>query len=119
MYGHTCNLYTDYEALKSLLNTPHPSGKLHWWGLAIQELDLHIHYCPGQLNQTADALFYISMLDKSPTTMTTAQDGEELVNEVCTTSFVSLSSRQEHDVNLKVIRDYPLNNELPPDDKKA
>ena len=28
----------DHEALKSLLNTPHPSGKLAHWGLATQEL---------------------------------------------------------------------------------
>ena len=44
LYGHTCNLYTDHEALNSLLNTPHPSGKMARWGLAVQELDLHIHY---------------------------------------------------------------------------
>lgn len=47
LYGHTCNFYTDHEALKALLNIPHPSGKLAQWGLAIQELDLHIHYRPG------------------------------------------------------------------------
>ena len=28
LYGLSCHLYTDHEALKSLLNTPHPSGKL-------------------------------------------------------------------------------------------
>ena len=47
---------TDHEALKSLLNSPHPSGKLARWGLAIQELDLIIHYKPGRVNQKADAL---------------------------------------------------------------
>lgn len=35
-----CHVHTDHEALKSLLNGPHPSGKLARWGLAIQELDL-------------------------------------------------------------------------------
>ena len=28
LYGHRCDVYTDHEALKSLLNTPQTSGKL-------------------------------------------------------------------------------------------
>ena len=28
LYGHHCDVFTDHEALKSLLNTPHPSDKL-------------------------------------------------------------------------------------------
>ena len=56
LYGHRCHVHTDHEALKSLLNSPHPSGKLARWGLAIQELDLVIHYKPGRINQKADAL---------------------------------------------------------------
>ena len=56
LYGHRCHVHTDHEALKSLLNNPHPSGKLARWGLAIQELDLVIHYKPGRTNQKADAL---------------------------------------------------------------
>ena len=44
LYGHQCDVYTDHEALKSLLNTPQPSSKLAHWGMAIQELNLHIHY---------------------------------------------------------------------------
>ena len=56
LYGHSCTVYTDHEALKSLLNTTHPSGKLAHWGLTIQELDLEIRYQPGKANQAADAL---------------------------------------------------------------
>jgi len=56
LYGNACDVYTDHGALKSLLNTSHPSGKLARWGLATQELDLCIHYRPGQANQEADAL---------------------------------------------------------------
>ena len=56
LYGHHCEVYTDHEALKSLLNTPQPSGKLARWGMAIQELDLQIHYRPGKKNANADAL---------------------------------------------------------------
>ena len=56
LYGHNCHVFTDHKALKSLLNSPHPSGKLARWGLSIQELDLHIHYRPGRKNEKADAL---------------------------------------------------------------
>ena len=35
LYGHQCTVYTDYEALKSLLNMPHPSGKLARWGMTL------------------------------------------------------------------------------------
>ena len=56
LYGHQCEVYTDHEALKSLLNSPHPSGKLARWGLALQEVDLIIHYRPGRKNANADAL---------------------------------------------------------------
>ena len=56
LYGHPCTVYTDNQALKSLLNTPHPSGRLARWGLSLQELDLMIQYRPGKQNQNADAL---------------------------------------------------------------
>ena len=56
LYGFPCTVYTDHEALKSLLNTPHPSGKLARWGMAIQELNLKIEYRPGRSNAKADAL---------------------------------------------------------------
>ena len=74
LYGHKCRVVTDHEALKSLLNTPHPSGKLARWGLAIQELDLQIQYCPGKKNQNADAL------SRSPVPGVPAKDGEGVVN---------------------------------------
>ena len=35
LYGHHCTVVTDHEALKSLLNTPQPSGKLARWGLSL------------------------------------------------------------------------------------
>lgn len=35
LYGHTCDVYTDHEALLSLLNTPHPSGRLACWELPL------------------------------------------------------------------------------------
>jgi len=57
LYGHRCDVYTDHEALKSLFNTSQPSGRLARWGMALQELDLHLHYYrPGRANSDADAL---------------------------------------------------------------
>ena len=56
LYGHKCAVYTNHEALKALLNTPQPFGKLARWGMAIQELDLSIHYRPGKRNSNADTL---------------------------------------------------------------
>ena len=53
LYGHRCQ---DHQALKSLMNTPHPSGKLARWGLALQEVDLVINYRPGRVNKNVDAL---------------------------------------------------------------
>ena len=42
IYGYPCTVYTENEALKALLNTPQPSGKLARWGMALQELDLQL-----------------------------------------------------------------------------
>ena len=56
LYGHKCEVFTDHEALKSLLSTPHPSGKLARWGLTLQEFDVKIRYRPGRANTSADAL---------------------------------------------------------------
>jgi len=56
LYGHQCDIYTDHEALKSLLNTPQPSGKLARCGMAIQELDVQILHRSGKHNANTDAL---------------------------------------------------------------
>ena len=50
VYGHKCAVYTDHGALKAILNTPQPSGKLASWGMALQELDLDIQYRSGKTN---------------------------------------------------------------------
>ena len=56
LYGHHCTVFTDHEALKSLLNTPQLSGKLARWGMALQELNLNIQHRFGKHNTNADAL---------------------------------------------------------------
>ena len=64
LYGHPCTTVTDHQPLKSLLNTPHPSGKLARWGLALQELDINIVYQPGKKNLAADALSRAPITDE-------------------------------------------------------
>ena len=56
LYRHQCVVFTDDVALKSLLNTPQPSGKLACWGKDIQELDFTISHQPGKHNTNANAL---------------------------------------------------------------
>ena len=50
--------------MKYRLNTPHPSGKLARWGLALQELDLDIQYRPGKENTNADVLSRITQMNE-------------------------------------------------------
>ena len=60
------------------------------------------------------------MLQENPTLIAAEQDGEEMMSQVCATTLcISLSSRQEQDHDLKLIRDYLLKNELPSDERKA
>ena len=71
------------------MNTPHPSGKLARWGLAIQELDLHIHHRSGKTNQAADTLSCLQMLDqdrveklRTEHPVVQAKDGEGLISQI-------------------------------------
>ena len=114
LYGYKCRVVTDHEALKSLLNTPHPSGKLARWGLAIQELDLQIQYRPGKKNQNADAL------SRLPTSEVTAKDGEGVVNTlVCEDAGQELGAKQDDDPYLQTIKHYLKTGKLPSDEQAA
>ena len=122
LYGHRCHVHTDHEALKSLLNSPHPSGKLARWRLAIQELDLQIHYKPGRCNQKADAL------SRSPCPMV-SQEGEceeRLVATVGTNppssakgGDRSLGSLQRDDPKLLTYFSYLEDGILPDDENES
>ena len=145
IYGHRCTVYTDHEALKSLLNTPYPSGKLARWGMAIQELDLKIEYRPGKANARADALsrypvsltgkanaradalsrYPVSLLDddcagtRSRPLIAAIEPplSPAESGEECTGD--SLGERQRQDPQLMDIIAYLETGELPQDDRRA
>ena len=125
LYGHHCDVYTDHEALKSLLNTPHPSGKLARWGLALQELDLNIIYRPGKTNANADALSRAPLVDNIVSTGKNEPQTEAVVAATLTLQDSSKSGethleiRQRQDPELKQIIDYCQDGVLPQDDRKA
>ena len=104
LYGHRCHVYMDHEALKSLMNTPHPSGHLARWGLALQEVkNLHIHCRPDRKNANADALSWnplekceLGIVAAIQEDSATAKGGEE----------DSLSQRQQADSELLEVIKY-------------
>ena len=113
LYGHKCEVYTDHIALKALFNTPHPSGKLARWGLALQELDLEIRYRPGKSKANADALSRAPIQSPYAINATViahlpAKDGEE-----------PLRIQQRADPQLKPIMEYLTDKSLPDDEKAA
>ena len=120
LYGHHCDVFTDHEALKSLLNTPQPSGKLARWGMALQELDLSIKYRSGGKNANADALSRapVAWMRESPqpfgviaalnTEEVAAKDGEDTTEK-----------RQFSDPVLRRMIDYLMTGTLPTDDQQA
>ena len=120
LYGHKCRVVTDHEALKSLLNTPHPSGKLAHWGLAIQELDLQIQYCPGTKIQNADALSRSPIPRRGVEGEVAAKDGEGAVNAlVCDDLRQELGAKQDSDPSLQAIKHYLRTGELPTHEQTA
>ena len=129
LYGHHCVVYTDHEALKSLLNTPQPSGKLARWGLSLQEMDLEILYRPGKGNSNADALSRSPVADVSSDeplpfqaiAVLQAEDhaeGREAERDVIVADS-TLATEQRKDAELSELICYLETGTLPPDEKKA
>ena len=122
LYGHHCTVQTDHSALKSLLNTPNPSGKLARWGLALQELDLEICYRSGKSNANADALSRI------PTFSDTEDPGAKEPPEACVMMLQSPTASpetnegqysQQGDEEIAAIAIYLETGSLPVEDKLA
>ena len=120
LYGHPCDAFTDHEALQALLNTPHPSGKLARWGMALQEMDLYLHYRPGKTNQNADAL------SRSPVATQSDVNNENVVAIISVPKVSDkngerneLSESQMSDDQLRPIIDYLRSGNLPNDENSA
>ncbi|KAE9301653.1 hypothetical protein PF008_g22691 [Phytophthora fragariae] len=56
LYGRQFTIVTDHAALKWLMTSANLTGKLHRWGLTLQEFDFEVEYRPGATNVVADAL---------------------------------------------------------------
>ncbi|KAE8888594.1 hypothetical protein PF005_g10759 [Phytophthora fragariae] len=56
LYGRSFTIVTDHAALKWLMTSPNPAGRLHRWSLTLQEYEFEIVYRPGSTNVVADAL---------------------------------------------------------------
>ena len=128
LYGHHCDVFTDHAALKSLLNTPQPSGKLARWGLALQDLDLNIQYRAGKANANADCLSRYPIAEDSSlredpfleiAAITLSE--ETTVNEDCTAQAedLALPELQKRDPDLHPVIEYLEEGILPQDDTEA
>ena len=114
LYGHHCEVYTDHEALKSLLNTPQPSGKLARWGMALQELDLTILHRARKHNTNADALSW------HPLTHDTEGDtGTPSESVIAFEAEEDLADLQRRDSKLIPIIDYLEKGILPSSEQAA
>jgi len=89
--------------------------------MALQEMDLHLHYRPGKTNQNADTLSHAPLTCHSEGSKgkvvaaliapkALAKDGEEMIG---------LAERQNNDNELKPIIEYIKNGNLPEEEKVA
>ena len=56
LLGRHFTIFTDHEALKSIMSKPTPSARLTRWALAMQEYNFKIVHVPGIQNVVPDAL---------------------------------------------------------------
>ena len=119
LYGHKCEVYTDHEALKALLNTPRPSGKLARWGMALQELDIEIFYRPGRRNSNADALSRSPLPEVGAEEMPFGIVSAVTIGETAGTSTDNLAILQREDPQLRAITTYLETGVLPEEEKFA
>ena len=124
LYGHKCEVFTDHEALKSLMNTPHPSGKLARWGLTLQEFDVNIRYRPGRANASADALSRNPLPEPElketvPPFSILAALRPRVADENGEDPNLELAKAQREDPVLSRVIDYLESGTLPAEDKLA
>ena len=116
LYGHSGVVYTDHEALKSLLNTPQPSGKLACWGMALQELDLTILHRSGKANANADAM---SRCPQPTLDATELALPNQVVGNLSAEETEDLPVMQRSDPELRCVITYLETGVLPEEEKLA
>lgn len=75
------------------LNTPHHSGKLTRWGLALQELELDIQYHPEKINSRADTM------SRSPVSLEPDENSDGQVQQVIAAVQPPVLSAQRGECN--------------------
>jgi hypothetical protein len=77
LYGRRFTIVTDHIALKWLMTTKEPAGRLHRWALTLQEYDFDILDRPGRENHVADALSRGPVADSADAEENTEDDEDE------------------------------------------
>ena len=125
--GYPCLVFTDHAACLSLLGSPHPSGKLARWAMAIQEMDLTIKHHAGKRNGNADALSRVledSTAEMSSTVLTVlAQDDLTAATQSFSPEMQEqlrdIQQQQQRDPELLPLINYLRSGELPEEEKAA
>ena len=130
LYGNTVKVLTDHSAVKSVLETPNPTGKhARWWtkvfGSGVRSIS--IAYRAGRENTLADAL---SRSPYSPSPIVGIAEGESQVAAIDTTAAdigsllnsepatgnnSNFSAEQMKDPDLQTVIEFLENDQLPED----
>ena len=105
-------VYTDHIALKWLMLTPQPSGRLSRWAVQLQEYDLEIKFRRGHKNLVADCLSRLVTPESVIATVDTIQNDSK--NQEVSESRVR--ELQRNDSELCELIDYLESGKLPEDE---
>ena len=138
LYGHEVTVYTDHTAVKAVLETPNPTGKIaRWWtkvyGSGVKGVT--IRYRPGRQNGRADALsrspqafspaMGVGQSELQVAAVSTDDAGEApdigtfLNTEPICVPSDDFASEQRKDPDLREIVDFLEKEELPSEEKRA
>jgi hypothetical protein len=95
LYGATFTIYTDHAALKSILSTKMPRGRIARWILTVQSYQFTIVHRKGILNGDADAL------SRLPEEDIAAVQNNQSIEELSLQGFKTL---QENDQEIKFLK---------------
>lgn len=101
LYGAKLTIYTDHAALKSILSTKEPKGRIARWILQIQGYSFTIVHRKGVLNADADALSRRDQVNSQETT--TNPQGGNGYGENMLSGLLHLKNEQLQDPVIKAI----------------